>query len=127
MATSKETYINLPTGSSEDNTTQESSSSQPKRKRLFNRELRYMMHGFGDDVNPYNESVDMVEDLVIELITEMSVKAMEVGKKGKIHVDDILFLIRKDSKKYARVRDLLTMNEELKQAKRIFETNQEDI
>ena len=69
----------------------------------------------------------MVEDLVIEFITEMSVKAMEVGKKGKIHVDDILFLIRKDSKKYARVRDLLTMNEELKQAKRIFETNQEDI
>ena len=127
MATSRETYINLPTGSSEDNTTQESSSSQPKRKRLFNRELRYMMHGFGDDVNPYNESVDMVEDLVIEFITEMSVKAMEVGKKGKIHVDDILFLIRKDSKKYARVRDLLTMNEELKQAKRIFETNQEDI
>ena len=52
MATSRETYINLPTGSSEDNTTQESSSSQPKRKRLFNRELRYMMHGFGDDVNP---------------------------------------------------------------------------
>ena len=127
MATSRETYINLPTGSSEDNTTQESSSSQPKRKRLFNRELRYMMHGFGDDVNPYNESVDMVEDLVVEFITEMSVKAMEVGKKGKIHVDDILFLIRKDSKKYARVRDLLTMNEELKQAKRIFETNQEDI
>ncbi len=86
-----------------------------------------MMHGFGDDPNPYNETVDLVDDLVVEFITEMSLKAMEVGKKGKIHVEDLLFLIRRDPKKYARVRDLLQMNEELKQAKRIFETNQEDI
>lgn len=29
---------------------------------------------------------------------------MEVGKKGKVHVEDIVFLIRKDPKKYARVK-----------------------
>ena len=29
---------------------------------------------------------------------------MEVGKKGKVHVEDIVFLIRKDAKKYARVK-----------------------
>lgn len=98
-----------------------------KRKKHFTRELRYMMHGFGDDPHPYNETVDMVEDLVVEFITEMTLKAMEVGKKGKIHVDDLLFLLRRDPKKYARIRDLLQMNEELKQAKRIFETTQEDI
>lgn len=29
---------------------------------------------------------------------------MEVGKKGKVHCEDIVFLIRKDPKKYARVK-----------------------
>lgn len=28
------------------------------------------MYGFGDDQNPYTESVDMLEDLVIHYITE---------------------------------------------------------
>ena len=103
------------------------SSDVDRKKKYFSKELRYMMYGFGDDPNPYNETVDLVDDLVVEFITEMSLKTMEVGKKGKMHVDDLLFLIRRDPKKYARIRDLLQMNEELKQAKRIFETNQEDI
>lgn len=30
-----------------------------------------MMYGFGDDQNPYTESVDFLEDLVIEFITDM--------------------------------------------------------
>jgi transcription initiation factor TFIID subunit 13 len=29
-----------------------------------------MMYGFGDDQNPYTESVDVLEDLVIEYIIE---------------------------------------------------------
>ena len=31
-------------------------------------------------------------------------KAMAIGKKGRVHVEDIVFLIRKDPKKYARVK-----------------------
>lgn len=42
------------------------------RKRLFSKELRCMMYGFGDDQNPYTESVDLLEDLVIEFITEIT-------------------------------------------------------
>jgi len=30
-----------------------------------------MMYGLGDDQNPYTESVDLIEDLVIEYIAEM--------------------------------------------------------
>ena len=29
------------------------------------------MYGFGDDQNPYTESVDLLEDLVIDFITQM--------------------------------------------------------
>ena len=41
------------------------------RKRWFSKELRCMMFGFGDDLNPYTESVDLLEDLVMEYITDM--------------------------------------------------------
>ncbi|XP_065837733.1 transcription initiation factor TFIID subunit 13-like [Oscarella lobularis] len=92
-----------------------------KRKRLFTRELRCMMYGFGDDPNPYAESVDLLEDIVVEFITETTLKALSVGKKGRVHVEDIIFLIRKDPKKYTRVKELLMMNEELKKARKAFD------
>ena len=44
-----------------------------------------MMYGFGDDQNPYTESVDLLEDLVIEFITELTHKASEIrNKSGKV-------------------------------------------
>ncbi|XP_075223504.1 TATA-box binding protein associated factor 13 isoform X1 [Lycorma delicatula] len=94
---------------------------QGGRKRLFSKELRCMMYGFGDDQNPYTESVDLLEDLVIEFITDMTHKAMEIGRTGRVQVEDIVFLVRKDQRKYARVKDLLTMNEELKKARKAFD------
>ncbi|XP_077977206.1 transcription initiation factor TFIID subunit 13-like [Glandiceps talaboti] len=96
-------------------------SSQGKKKKLFSKELRCMMYGFGDDQNPYTETVDLLEDLVIEFMTEMTHKAMEVGRPGRVQVEDIVFLIRKDPRKYSRVKDLLTMNEELKKARKAFD------
>ncbi|KAH7936924.1 hypothetical protein HPB49_006434 [Dermacentor silvarum] len=63
-----------------------------RRKRLFSKELRCMMYGFGDDQNPYTESVDLLEDLVIEFIIEMTHKAMEIGRTGRVQVEDIVFL-----------------------------------
>ena len=99
----------------------------PKRKRLFHRELKYMMHGFGDDPNPYSETVDLVEELVVQFITEMTVKAMEVGKSGRVHVNDIIFIIRKDPKKYSRVKDLLMMKEQIDKAKKAFSDDSEPV
>jgi len=68
-----------------------------------------------------------VEDLAVDFITEMTLKAMDVGKKGKVHVEDIIFLIRKDPKKHARVKDLLMMNEELKKARKAFDDDVDNI
>jgi len=99
----------------------EQNDDQDKRKRYFSKELRCMMYGFGDDQNPYTESVDLLEDLVIQYISEITFKAMEVGKAGRVTVEDILFLMRKDSRKYTRVKELLLMNEELKKARKAFD------
>lgn len=46
---------------------------------------------------------------------------MEIGRTGRVQVEDMVFLVRKDRRKYARVKDLLTMNEELKKARKAFD------
>lgn len=38
-----------------------------------------------------------------------------------MQVEDIIFLIRKHPRMYARVKDLLMMNEELKKARKAFD------
>lgn len=48
-------------------------------------------------------------------------KAMDIGKSGRVQVEDIMYLARKDKRKYARVKELLSMNEELKKARKAFD------
>lgn len=98
-------------------------TSQPntERKRIFSKELRCMMYGFGDDLNPYTESVDMIEDLVLQFITDVTMKALNFGANDRISIDDLLYILRKDPKKYCRLKELLDMNHELRQARKAFD------
>ena len=43
------------------------------------------------------------------------------GSSEIVQVEDIIFLVRKNPRMYARVRELLTMNEELKKARKAFD------
>uniref|UniRef100_A0A8C6QSM7 Transcription initiation factor TFIID subunit 13 n=1 Tax=Nannospalax galili TaxID=1026970 RepID=A0A8C6QSM7_NANGA len=95
----------------EDTTTFEEENEEIRGGAEGGQELWCMMYGFGDDQNPYTESVDILEDLVIEFITEMTHKAMSIGRQGPVQVEDI----------FARVKDLLALNEELKQARKAFD------
>lgn len=101
--------------------------SSLKRKRgIFSKELRLMMYGFGDDPDPLPETVELVEDIVIEYITDMIHKAQDLSSRHqKLTIEDIMFLIRKDPRKFARVKDLLAMNEELKRARKAFDMDEE--
>jgi len=50
---------------------------------------------------------------------------MEVqSRPGKLRTEDLVFLIRKDKKKYARVRELLRMHDELKRARKAFDEDE---
>ena len=99
----------------------ESEKTSAERKRMFSKELRLTLFGYGDDQNPYTETVDFLEDLVLEFITSMTCRAMDIGRIGRVQVEDIIFLVRKEPRMYARVRELLTMNEELKKARKAFD------
>ncbi|KYQ92595.1 transcription initiation factor TFIID subunit [Tieghemostelium lacteum] len=86
-----------------------------------------MMYGFGDVKEPLQESVDLLEDIVFEFIQETTLKAAQCStKRGKFQTEDLVFLVRKDPKKYYRIIELLRMNEELKKAKKAFDPNVEE-
>jgi transcription initiation factor TFIID subunit 13 len=93
-----------------------------RRKRLFTRDLRPMMYGFGDAPQTLPSTVDLMEEMVSEYIMNIIQRAGDLGRKrGRFRTEDIIFLVRKDPKRYARIEELLYMNEELKRARRAFE------
>lgn len=57
-----------------------------------------------------------------------TLQATDIGsnKQGRIVVNDILYLLRHDPRKYARVKELLSMNEELKRARKAFDEPAKD-
>ena len=71
--------------------------------------------------NPYTETVDFLEELVLEFISDMTKRAMDTGKSGKVQIEDIIFLVRNNPKMYSRIRELITMNVELKKARKAFD------
>ncbi|XP_065623590.1 transcription initiation factor TFIID subunit 13 isoform X3 [Quercus suber] len=77
---------------------------------------------------PLPESVALVEDIAMEYITDLVHKAQDIGsKRGKLSVEDFLYLIRKDLPKLNRCTELLSMNKELKQARKVFESDEEKL
>ncbi|WJX19862.1 Transcription initiation factor TFIID subunit 13 [Trifolium repens] len=97
---------------------QPSEPSSKRRRGVFQRELQHMMYGFGDDPNPLPESVVLMDDIVVEYITELIHKAQDIGSQsGKLSVEDFLYLIRKDAPKLNRCTELLSMNKEINKHK----------
>ncbi|KAL4421814.1 hypothetical protein ABPG77_001603 [Micractinium sp. CCAP 211/92] len=113
---------------------------EPVQQEAFNmrgqltRDLAVMMYGFGDDIQPLAETLDLVEDIVLDYATTLLHKAMDsAALRGKLRrpgapgagaavgAEDILFLVRKDPKKYARAKELLIMDEEIKKAKQLVD------
>ncbi|KAI1728615.1 transcription initiation factor IID, 18kD subunit domain-containing protein [Ditylenchus destructor] len=92
-----------------------------ERKFIFRRELKSMLYGFGDNKTPSDETLDALEAIVVDYIRQVSQKALSVGKPNRIALEDIHYLIRRDQKKFSRVKELLSMSEELKKARKAFE------
>ncbi|KAJ2452675.1 Anaphase-promoting complex subunit 1 [Coemansia sp. RSA 2336] len=91
------------------------------RHKLFSRELSTLMYGFGDTLPPLPESVDVLEDILIDYINNTCIQAAKVsGRRSKVTVDDFKFVLRKDPKKLARVEELIAMNKEIETARSLF-------
>ncbi|KAG9287257.1 hypothetical protein G9A89_008887 [Geosiphon pyriformis] len=101
----------------------------PKEKKgLFAKDLSQLMYGFGDVPNPASDTVNVLEEMVIDYITEMCIKASQVaGTRSKVKVEDFKFLLRNDPKKLARVEELLYMSEDIKRARQSFDPKEMEI
>ena len=90
---------------------------------MFARDLRYMMYDFGDVRDPNYETVALVEDLMVDFITNVAHQAMECAERrgGRFSNNDLLYVIRNDEKKMRRVEELMEMNEYLKEARKNFD------
>lgn len=78
------------------------------------------MYAFGNDSNALPETVNLVEDIVCDYVTELTLNALEVGKRrGKLRHTDFIFLIKGDRKKRARVGELLEMAKRVVEVKKI--------
>lgn len=86
--------------------------------------VRLMMYGFGDVRNPRPDSVELLEDMVLEYITDLCLQASQSGSlrpNGKIKTDDFLFALRKDPAKLSRAQELLVLNDDLIKARKVFD------
>tara|TARA_R110002050_G_scaffold12841_1_gene41710 strand:- start:622 stop:960 length:339 start_codon:yes stop_codon:yes gene_type:complete len=99
-------------------------AAQPsKKKRKLSpsaqqQSIQQIMYGFGDDPVQRPDSVALMSKLLDEYVILLTKKAIQSSAAtDKITVDDVLFALRKDRKKFARASELLRMNEELKKAK----------
>ncbi|KAJ1980763.1 hypothetical protein H4R35_000985 [Dimargaris xerosporica] len=85
------------------------------------------MYGFGDAPHPNPETVNLMEDILIDYITDMCFQASRVAqRRGKVTVRDFKFALRLDDKKLARVEELLKMSEVIKESRRLFYDEEEE-
>ena len=105
------------------------------------------MYGFGDDRNPASDSVNVMEEILIEYITDVvrmdapfcgfqirvstcfcsqCQQAVGPSKKMRLSIDDLRRALSNpaDAKKLARMEELLFMQEDIKRARAQFDDNE---
>ncbi|CAJ0761836.1 9553_t:CDS:2, partial [Entrophospora sp. SA101] len=71
--------------------------------------------------DPAPDTIAVMEELVVDYITEMCCKAQKVAKDRKVNVEDFKFILRNDPKKLSRVEELLYMEQDIKRARQSFD------
>jgi len=83
-----------------------------------------MLYAFGDDIDPLDETVRVLDEIVTDYIIETShtaAKAAEVSGRTKLKADDFKFAIRKDEVATGRLKELIVADKEIKTTKKVFD------
>lgn len=93
-----------------------------KRKHTFLKDIRHMMYGYGDVKNPRTDTATVLEAYSLEFIKILLINTSNMARiKGKTKTDDLLYILKRDRRKYTRVKNLLLTNEELNNARKAFD------
>jgi transcription initiation factor TFIID subunit 13 len=99
--------------------------------------VRLLLLAYGDPSphstfpsEPLPETVRVLDEIVTDFILEMCHEAAayaHYSRRQKIKVDDFRFALRHDPGKLGRVQELLRMERELKEARKVFDQNDDQV
>ena len=96
-------------------------------KNNLSKDIEEMMYGFGDNWPPNSDAVAMVETLVKDYIDDLADRAIQIADlRGKLDKECFIFLVRKDTRKFYRVRKLLETHEALDEVQKVVLKEQDD-
>ncbi|KAK4692133.1 transcription initiation factor TFIID subunit 13, partial [Lecanoromycetidae sp. Uapishka_2] len=99
-------------------------AARHKGQMNFQQELKQMLYAFGDDHDPLDETVRVLDEIVTDFIIETShtaAKAAEVSGRTKLKIDDFKFAIRKDELSTGRVKELFAADKTLKASRQVLD------
>jgi len=80
------------------------------------------MYGYGDINAPRQDTAEVLHNYLIDYLSVLLIKIHNMAKiKGKTKTEEFMYFLRRDRRKYSRVRRLLATNEELKNARKIID------
>lgn len=99
--------------------------------------MRLLLLAYGDPnphpsfpAEPLPETVRVLDEIVTDFVLEMCHEAAayaSYARRQKIKVDDFRFALRRDPNKLGRVQELLRMERELKEARKAFDQNDDQV
>lgn len=99
--------------------------------------VRLLLLAYGDpsphpsfSAEPLPETVRVLDEIVTDFILEVCHGAAQCAhhaRRQKIKVEDFRFALRRDSSKLGRVQELLRMERELKEARKAFDQNDDQV
>ncbi|KKK20865.1 transcription initiation factor TFIID subunit 13 [Aspergillus ochraceoroseus] len=112
-------------------------AARHKGQMNFSSELRLLLLAYGDPSphpsfpsEPLPETVRVLDEIVTDFVLEMCHGAAQYAsysRRQKIKVDDFRFALRRDPNKLGRVQELLRMERELKEARKAFDQNDDQV
>ena len=103
------------------------------------------MYAFGDSKEPANDTVEVMEEILMDYLADVVSETASVAlhnsnpsqcqtalaptRKTRIQIEDLRRALGRhaDSKKLARLEELLFMQDDMRRARKLFSTEEKDI
>jgi transcription initiation factor TFIID subunit 13 len=95
-----------------------------KRPVQFQKEIRQLFYGFGDDINPLQESVEVMDEMLDWFIADLCKVAQRKSSTARVKTSDFLAALNQDPKKLGRAHELLHLDKELRTARAAFDVQE---
>ncbi|KAL9049204.1 MAG: hypothetical protein Q9162_007334 [Coniocarpon cinnabarinum] len=103
---------------------------RPKGPQFEDKELIAFLVAGGDDWQPLPDTIKVLDEIVTDYIIETCHAAAQCASyshRQKIKVDDFKFVLRRDATKLGRVAELMQMQKDIKNARKIAEVDEGQI